>query len=128
MPNLLGIDAGTKRTGIAFADTKAGFVMALDTIRHSSQENLVQRIVELVQEKKISEIILGLPRLPQGDEGSQALLVRAIAEKLKKVIAIPITLIDERYSSYSSDAGIDPDARAACEMLSVVVEQRKKDY
>jgi putative Holliday junction resolvase len=128
MSVLLGIDAGTRRTGIAFADTKAGFVMALDTIRHQSPDELVTRITELAHQKHASELIIGLPRLPQGEEGSQAALVRTIAEKLKNALNLPITLIDERFSTYGVQPGTDPDAKAACEMLSVVLDQRKKDY
>ncbi|MBP9850657.1 MAG: Holliday junction resolvase RuvX [Candidatus Peribacteraceae bacterium] len=125
---LLGIDAGTRRTGVAFADTKAGFVMALDTIKHKTPEELVVRITELAKAKNASEIIMGLPRLPQGEEGRQAGLVRELAAALEKALGIPVQLIDERYSSQGGAHGTDPDAKAACEMLSVVLDQRKKDY
>lgn len=128
MSVLLGLDAGTRRTGVAFADTKAGFVMALDTVTHSSVDEQVKKISELVKAKNVSEIILGLPRLPQGEEGSQARLVRSLAETLQKTLSIPITLIDERYSTRGAERGVDPDAKAACEMLSVVLDQRKKGY
>lgn len=128
MSILLGVDAGTRRTGVAFADTKAGFVMALDTIHHTSAEELVDRIVQLVKQRKVDEVIIGLPRLPQGDEGKQAILVRELAEVLRKTLQIPVTLIDERYSTFASEGGTDPDAAAACSMLSVIVDQRKKGY
>ena len=128
MSVLLGIDAGTRRTGVAFADTKAGFVMALDTIRHKTPEELVTRITELAKAKHASEIIIGLPRLPQGEEGRQAHLVRDLVELLKNALSLTITLIDERYSTHGTASGVDPDAKAACEMLSVVLDQRKKDY
>lgn len=128
MSVLLGIDAGTRRTGVAFADTKAGFVMALDTIKHTTPEELVTKISELAQSKNASEIIMGLPRLPQGEEGKQAGLVRELAVMLEKALGIPVQLVDERYSSQGVLRGQDPDAKAACEMLSVVLDQRKKDY
>ncbi len=128
MAILLGLDAGTRRTGVAFADTKAGFVMALDTIRHSTPEELVDKIVVLAKQKNASEIIIGLPRLPQGEEGKQAGLVRQLVDLLKNSLALPITLIDERFSTHGTVQGTDPDAKAACDMLSVVLDQRKKDY
>ena len=125
MSLLLGIDAGTRRTGVAFADTKAGFVMALDTISHRNVEELVTRISELANSKHVAELIIGLPRLPQGEEGKQAGLVRELVELLKIALGLPVTLIDERYSTHGTSPGMDPDAKAACEMLSVVVDQRK---
>lgn len=102
--------------------------MALDTIRHKTAEELVTRITELATAKHASEIIIGLPRLPQGEEGKQAHLVRDLAALLQKALDLPITLIDERYSTHGAAPGTDPDAKAACEMLSVVLDQRKKDY
>lgn len=126
MAVLLGLDAGTRRTGVAFADTTAGFVMALDTIQHSSPEELIERIAIIAQEKHISEIVIGLPRLPQGEEGKQAGLVRVLADALTKKLQLPITLIDERYSTHGAVPGVDPDAKAACDMLSVVLDQRMK--
>lgn len=125
---LLGLDIGTKRTGVAYADTSAGFVMALDTIHHTTVDELLARVVQIANEKKASEIIVGLPRLPQGDEGSQATFVRSVVESLKAKISVPLTLVDERYSSYGAGAGTDPDAKAACEMLSLALDMRKKGY
>ncbi len=128
MTILLGLDVGTKRTGAALADTNAGFVIALDTIHHASPEELGTCIAVLAREKHVSEIIIGLPRLPQGDEGKQALLVRELVTILTENLSQKITLIDERFTSHGATRGMDPDAKAACEMLSVVLDQRKKDY
>jgi putative Holliday junction resolvase len=125
---LLAADIGTRRTGIALADTEADFVMALDTIRHAADDELVSRLTTIVKERKASELIVGLPRLPQGEEGSQAEHVRGIVDLLKKTLSIPVTLVDERYSSLGSPKGSDPDAKAACDLLTVVLGQRKKGY
>ncbi len=125
---LLSLDIGKRRTGIAYGDTSSDFVMALDTIHHKSTEELLEKVGKIIQERKPSEIIVGLPRLPQGQEGSQSTFVRSVIERLQSKILLPMTLVDERFSSYGSVSGSDPDAKAACEMLTLVLRQRNKDY
>lgn len=125
---LLGIDIGRKRTGVAYADTSAGFVMALDTVKHTTTEEIVDRLVVMATEKKAGEIIVGLPRLPQGEEGAEAHHVRAVADLLQKRLSIPVTFIDERYSSLGATGDTDVDAKAACDLLSVVLDQRETSY
>lgn len=123
---LLALDIGNRRTGVALADDTAGFVMALDTIHHKKEEELIDAIDVIVKKRQISELIVGLPRLPGGEEGSQAVHVRAVVEKLTAKIGIPVTLIDERFSTHAAKNGSDPDAAAACSMLDVILSQRKK--
>lgn len=125
---LLGIDIGRKRTGVAYADTSAGFVMALDTVKHTTTEEIVDRLVVMATKKKAGEIIVGLPKLPQGKEGSQAQHVRAVADLLQKRLSIPVTFMDERYTSLGATWDCDTDAKAACDLLSVALDQRKTSY
>jgi len=123
MSTLLAADIGKRRTGLALADTKAGFIMALNTVSHKTDEELLQALSIVVQTKRIDELIIGLPLLPQGGEGEQSTYVRGIAEQCKTRFSIPIILMDERYTTPSKGTS-DPDAAAACAMLSVVLDQR----
>ncbi len=125
MARLLALDIGNRRTGVAFADEKAGFVMALDTIHHKTPEELFTSIGALITTRGIAELIIGLPRLPQGEEGSQAEKIRGLVTEMKKRFSIKITLMDERYTSFTQQKGIDSDAQAACSLLSVLLDQRK---
>lgn len=125
MSILLAADIGKRRTGLALADTVAGFVVALDTIRHTSDEALLDAIQKTVRERQASEIVIGLPLLPQGKEGEQAAYVRGIAGSLSALVSIPVTLVDERYTTGRKTTASDPDARAACELLSTVLDQRR---
>ena len=127
MSRLLGLDLGNARTGIAFADTQSGFVVALDTFSHRTTEDLVLHLRILIREKKIDAMVAGLPRLPSGEEGEQAQSVRAMVQDIERKTGLPIVLIDERYTTicekgkYKSDV----DARAACEILSLYLDQKK---
>ncbi len=123
MTTLLAADIGKRRTGLALADTKAGFIMALDTVKHASDEELLSALSKIITSKKIDELVIGLPLLPQGAEGEQATYVRRIATVCETTFGIPVTLMDERYSTPATRTS-DPDAAAACAMLTVVLDQR----
>jgi putative transcription antitermination factor YqgF len=113
-----------RRTGVAFAKLPEGFVMALDTIKHTSTDELIESLSPIVKERRIDELVVGLPKLPGGKEGEQASIVRSTAMAISTSLLLPVTFIDERFST-KSEHGLDPDAGAACSILNVVVDQRK---
>ncbi len=114
------------RTGIAFADEKRGFVMALQTIVHTSTNELTIAIEKIVKEKKIEKIIIGLPRLLSGTEGKQAALVRDAAAEIAKQTGLKIEFMDERYTSTGSSntSKTDKDALAACDLLNAYLDRK----
>lgn len=114
----LSLDIGNRRTGVAFADTDEGIPpISLETISHQSFDDLADQIESIVTENGIHELVLGLPLLPSGDEGAQAGIVRDAAQILEE-IGIPLSFVDERYSTAGSQ-GSDPDASAAIAILDV---------
>lgn len=119
----LALDIGTRRTGVAFFDDATGIPLPLDTLRHATAEELVARLRLLMDERKIEKLLIGLPLLPSGDEGSQARLVREVASMIGG--DIPVVFVDERYSTPSSKetkhgvhaSHFDGDAAAACALF-----------
>ncbi len=124
MSGILALDIGTKRTGLAYAQTGQGFVMALDTVRHDSTDELIALLRSIAQGKKIGELVVGLPRLLSGAEGKQAGLVRKTADAIAAALNLPVTFVDERFTSGAGER-VDPDARAACAILTIALEKRK---
>lgn len=122
---LLSLDIGTRRTGAAFGDTDADIIMALNTIHHTTTDELSAAVEKIVTEKGIQELFIGLPLLPSGGEGEQALLVREMANTLMHSTGLPVTFIDERYTT---DAMLqkESDAKAACEILEIAIQKRRK--
>ncbi len=122
---LLALDVGTRRTGIAYLDTVVGIPLPLDTIHHTTADELMTQVLRLSAERKIEKFIVGLPRLPSGDEGSQAAVSRQIGAALEKAGA-SVSFVDERYTSRKGGthknmipvSKFDGDAAAACALLS----------
>ncbi len=126
MTHLLGLDIGKRRTGVAFADTRSGIVMALDTLHHKDEDELIESIEAIVQERKIEKLAIGIPKLLDGTEGEQASYVRALAEEIGDVTSLPFVLIDERYSSYGTTKE-NADAKAACSILETALSQHRSN-
>lgn len=118
----LGLDVGTKRTGVAFADSDDDILFSLETIAHTSSEELVSAVVELVRLRGVDAVILGLPFLPSGEEGAQAEIVRDV-ETLLSEEGISCSTVDERYTTAKSK-DFDKDAASACEILSQWLDRK----
>ena len=61
-------------------------------------------VVELIREMEAARLIVGLPLLPSGDRGEQAAAVEAFVASLRPLLAIPIEMWDESYSTLGAEA------------------------
>lgn len=125
MASILSFDLGKRRTGVAFAEEKSGIIFAMENRTHGNDDELLKELLNVIKERKATSIVVGLPRLPNGEEGEQAQWVRSIGAKLQHNFAGSIHYIDERFSSY--DAGKkEADAKAAVSLLDTFLEQSKR--
>lgn len=121
----LALDIGTRHTGVAYMDEDVGIPLPLDTIHHTKNTELLERVLAIVTERKVNRVIVGLPLLLSGAGGSQSTYVRGVAGELQKK-GLEVVLLDERYTTHSSavqnsregSRGHDPDAAAACALLA----------
>ena len=61
---------------------------------------------EIVNERSIAGIVIGLPRNMDGSEGPRAQASRAYAKNLAKALSLPVLLWDERWSTSSAEAAM----------------------
>ena len=126
--NILSLDIGKRRTGVALSDADNGVVVALDTLAHTSKEELIEKVQALIQSKRIAELVLGLPLLPSGEEGEQVTFVRSIGQELQKR-GFLVKYLDERYSTPSlrqaEHREIDPDSASACQILDIYLDRKQ---
>lgn len=119
---LFALDIGMKRTGIAFVDTDNDIPLPLDTIVADDAEEMLSRVMDLIEARHVEAVVIGLPLLPSGDEGSQVEYVRECGEFLEEH-GVSILYLDERYTT-SQNTSFDGDARAACSLLQMYLERR----
>jgi len=109
---LLGVDLGERRIGLAIADGDGGRAVPIATIRRAkSPEADAAALVDIARERDVGEVVVGLPLEASGHEGPQARLTRAWIETVKPRIGLPVTLRDERLTSYLAEQRVGPMKR-----------------
>lgn len=96
--NVLALDYGEKRIGVALASLEARIASPLMTIE-VERNNTLDKINELVKDQGISQIVVGLPRGLNGQETEQTKKVREFVEVLGSSVTVPIHLQDEAGTS-----------------------------
>lgn len=69
MSNLLAIDVGTKRIGVAVADIAVPIAIPLVTLDVDGTE--LEKLAEIIKEKSVEKVIVGYPRNQSGDATDQ---------------------------------------------------------
>ncbi len=95
----LGIDHGTKRIGIAISDELGVIAQPLEYIPAEPFAEFLKRLKDIIREKQVEQLVVGMPRNMDGSYGPAALKVQEFAAVLRDSVAVPIALWDERLTS-----------------------------
>ncbi len=99
----LGVDAGSVRIGVARSDPGGVLASPLETVRSGRGD--VDRIVHLVDENEVMEVIVGLPTTLAGREGQSAGAARKLAGRLAGRLAPEsVRLFDERLTTVTAES------------------------
>jgi putative transcription antitermination factor YqgF len=110
---LLGIDLGSRRIGLAVAEPDALGARPLSTLsRGRSPADDARALAHVAGANGIGELVVGLPLDIAGGEGPAALAARTWATAIAAATGLPVTLRDERLSSYVAEGRVGPAKRA----------------
>jgi putative Holliday junction resolvase len=99
----LGLDVGSKRIGVAGCDRTGLIATGLTTIERTSHEKDVEVIRQLVNERQVQLLVVGLPYSMNGSVGFQAKQVQKFANRLAKILNLPVEYVDERLTSFQAE-------------------------
>jgi putative Holliday junction resolvase len=103
----LGIDVGSVRIGVAASDPDGILATPVETVRRERSAKHLRRIVELVAEYQVVEVIVGLPRTLADRTGPSALDAIELAGLLAARIApVPVRMVDERLTTVSAQRSL----------------------
>ena len=107
MGRIMSIDYGEKRVGIALSDPLHTISYPLCVINKKNENQLVDEIIKIINDKLVEKIIIGLPLSMSGSYSEQTKKVIVfkdflIKELSDRSLSIDIDTIDERLSSVSA--------------------------
>lgn len=106
-PAALGLDHGEARIGVAAADALGLLAHPVETVPAKDSAAALARIGQIIRERKIEVVVLGLPRNMDGSQGPAAEKVKAFAAKLAEIAPqCQQRFIDERLTSVAAQKAL----------------------
>ena len=95
----LGLDLGEKTIGVAASDATRMIASPLVLIRKTKFTQDAEAVLRLMDERRASGLVIGLPLNMDGSEGRRAQSCRAFARNLQRLREVPVAFQDERLST-----------------------------
>ncbi|HEU4978939.1 MAG TPA: Holliday junction resolvase RuvX [Solirubrobacteraceae bacterium] len=118
---MLALDYGSARCGCALSDPTGTLATPIDAVERPATKRGIARLAELVREREVERVVVGLPIGLSGADTDQTREARAFADRLRGVLSVPVELYDERFTTaIAARAGGDrtsEDSRAAAVLL-----------
>jgi putative holliday junction resolvase len=99
----LGLDVGGKRIGVAGCDGLGMMATGITTIWRSSFDQDLAQLTEIITDRQVEILVLGLPYTMDGKIGSQAKQVQKFGRRVNAALGLSIEYIDERLTSYAAE-------------------------
>lgn len=96
---VLALDVGTKRIGVAVAETGSTVALPLTVIERTNMRSDLERIAGLVREYNVDEMVVGDPVTLSGQRGPAAEKIDRFVEQLQRVFSGTIHRVDERMTT-----------------------------
>lgn len=98
--NILGIDHGEKRFGLALLNQSVGVILPFGIIE---AKNWRTDLVNLIKTEKIDQVVLGLPINLAGEETEHTKIIREFAVELNLLTSVLIEFVDERFTTHAAN-------------------------
>lgn len=103
---VMGLDFGSKTTGVAVSDALGITAQGVETITRPDANKLRRtcaRIEELIREYEVEKIVLGYPLNMNDTEGERVEKTREFKTMLERRTGLPVILWDERLTTVEAD-------------------------
>jgi len=118
---VLALDYGSARCGCALSDPTGTLATPIDPIERPATRRGFARVTELVRDRGVERVVVGLPLGLSGADTDQTREARAFADRLAGAVAVPVEMYDERFTTAiaarATDARTSEDSRAAAILL-----------
>jgi putative Holliday junction resolvase len=126
---LLGLDLGSKTIGLAIADPRLAVASPIDTIRRTKFGKDADALENIVKERQIGGLVIGLPINMDGTEGPRCQSTRQFATNLiDRGFDLPIAFWDERLSTAAVERLLVDEADMSRRRRAQVVDKMAAAY
>ncbi|QTH58718.1 Holliday junction resolvase RuvX [Corynebacterium hindlerae] len=121
----LALDVGTVRIGAAYSNREATLAMPLETIARTTglkdrDSTDIERILALIEEYDVVEVVVGLPRDLQGNGSRSVKHAKDIAYRIKRRKDIAVRLGDERLTTVAALGAVHAAGRTEKQTRAVI--------
>ncbi|RSB44559.1 MULTISPECIES: Holliday junction resolvase RuvX [Brevundimonas] len=95
----LGLDLGENTIGVSVSDTGRIIASPLELIRKTKFSQDAEQLFRIMDGRKVSALVIGLPLNMDGTEGPRAQSCRAFARNLERFRPVNVAFQDERLST-----------------------------
>jgi len=100
---VLAVDYGSKRIGLAVGNSMTRVATPLGLIATGNIQEALVQILKRVGEFEVGHIVVGYPLHADGSRSRTCGQVDRFVNFLRKRIAVPVTLVDEKLSSVAAE-------------------------
>jgi putative Holliday junction resolvase len=104
MNPILGLDFGRARIGVSISDELQLLAHPLETI--PANEKPAERVAEIVRERRVDLVVIGIPKRMNGQFGTAATEVFQFVEKLRAILPCPVVAWDERLTTVAAERAL----------------------
>jgi putative Holliday junction resolvase len=97
---------------VAGCDGTGLIATGLTTIERTSFDRDVAQLRELVEQRQVHVLVVGLPYALDGTLGSQARTVKKFALRLAAALQLPVEYVDERLTSFEAEEQLKAENRS----------------
>ncbi len=97
MPRYIGLDIGSKKTGIAITDLMGLFARDLKTVFTNDLNAQLKKIIK--DNSDLAGLVIGLPKSKSGEAEAK---IKDFSKKLEAEFNLPIYFEDERLTSWDA--------------------------
>jgi putative Holliday junction resolvase len=118
---VLALDYGSARCGCALSDPTGTLATPIEAVERPATRKGFARLTDLVRERGVEHIVVGLPLSLSGADSAQTQETRAFAARLADAVRVPVDLYDERFTTAIAQRAAgdrtSEDSRAAAVLL-----------
>ena len=102
---ILGLDYGRRRIGVAAGETETRLAHPVEVIDRQTTD-AIARIVELVAQRSVIEVVVGEPLSLSGAAGPSAEEAEEFAVRLREALDVPVVRHDERLTTVEAQRSL----------------------